>query len=150
MEDREVLLGHPNHSIAEHYGSADAGRLLMQANLILNREETRTVLRVAPAVAGGAWFASVDSVAVGSRRARCACDSSGNPARVSDHGISRNPTAAPSATIACSAAITARSRAFQSISGLQCAARDSQGHLASADDRQLVLLSHDPNRFTLG
>jgi len=47
MEDREVLLGHANHSMAGHYASADVSRLLSQANLILNREETRTVLRVA-------------------------------------------------------------------------------------------------------
>lgn len=52
MEDREVLLGHANHSMAGHCGSADVGRLLKQANLILNREETRTVLRVANAGAG--------------------------------------------------------------------------------------------------
>jgi hypothetical protein len=44
MEDREVLLGHANHSMAGHYASADVGRLLKQVNLILNREETRTVL----------------------------------------------------------------------------------------------------------
>ena len=49
LEDREVLLGHANHSMAGHYASADVGRLLKQANLILNREETRTVLRVANA-----------------------------------------------------------------------------------------------------
>ena len=49
VEDREVLLGHANHSMAGHYAAADIGRLLKQANLILNREETRTVLRVANA-----------------------------------------------------------------------------------------------------
>jgi hypothetical protein len=49
MEDREVLLGHANHSMAGHYASADVGRLLKQTNLVLNREETRTVLRVANA-----------------------------------------------------------------------------------------------------
>lgn len=54
MEDREVLLGHANHSMAGHYASADVGRLLKQANLILNREETRTVLRVANA-GNGLW-----------------------------------------------------------------------------------------------
>ena len=43
MEDREILLGHANHSMAGHYASADVGRLLNKANLILNREETRTV-----------------------------------------------------------------------------------------------------------
>jgi integrase len=46
QEDREVLLGHANHSMAGHYASADVGRLLRQANLILDRQETRTVLRV--------------------------------------------------------------------------------------------------------
>lgn len=46
-EDREALLGHTNHSMAGHYASADVGRLTHQANLILNRQETRTVLRVA-------------------------------------------------------------------------------------------------------
>jgi len=30
-----------------HYASADIGRLLIEANLVLNRQETRTVLRVA-------------------------------------------------------------------------------------------------------
>ncbi len=49
VEDREVLLGHANHSMAGHYASADVGRLLKQANLVLNREETRTVLRIANA-----------------------------------------------------------------------------------------------------
>jgi hypothetical protein len=38
--------------MAGHYASADVGRLLEQANLILNRDETRTVLRVANAGAG--------------------------------------------------------------------------------------------------
>ncbi len=52
MEDREVLLGHANHSMAGHYASADVGRLLKQANLILDREETRTAPRVANAGAG--------------------------------------------------------------------------------------------------
>jgi integrase len=46
-EDREVLLGHANHSMAGHYASADVGRLLKEANLLLNRSGTRTVLRVA-------------------------------------------------------------------------------------------------------
>lgn len=49
VEDREGLLGHANHSMAGHYASADVGRLLKQANLVLNREETRTVLRIANA-----------------------------------------------------------------------------------------------------
>ena len=55
VEDREVLLGHANHSMAGHCASADVGRLLKQANLVLNREETRTVLRVANADARGLW-----------------------------------------------------------------------------------------------
>jgi integrase len=55
-EDREALLGHANHSMAGHYASADIGRLLKQANLVLNREETRTVLRVANAVARELWI----------------------------------------------------------------------------------------------
>ena len=46
-EDREALLGHANHSMAGHYASADVGHLLKQANLILNRSGTQTVLRVA-------------------------------------------------------------------------------------------------------
>jgi integrase len=46
-EDREALLGHANHSMAGHYASADVGHLLKQANLVLNRRETQTVLRVA-------------------------------------------------------------------------------------------------------
>ena len=56
MEDREVLLGHANHSMAGHYASADVGRLLKQANLILNREETRTVLRVAKVGTSALWI----------------------------------------------------------------------------------------------
>jgi integrase len=46
-EDRCALLGHAEHSMSGHYASADIGRLLRQANLVLNRHETRTVLRVA-------------------------------------------------------------------------------------------------------
>ena len=46
-EDRSALLGHAEHSISGHYASADVGRLVGLANLVLNREETRTVLRVA-------------------------------------------------------------------------------------------------------
>ena len=34
------------HSMAGHYASADVGRLLKQANLLLNRSGTQTVLRV--------------------------------------------------------------------------------------------------------
>src|SRR5438067_9558474 len=57
-EDREALLGHANHSMAGHYASADVGRLLKQANLVLNREETRTVLRIANADARALWTES--------------------------------------------------------------------------------------------
>jgi hypothetical protein len=46
-EDREALLGHANHSMAGHYASADVGHLLAQANLIVERRDTRTVLRIA-------------------------------------------------------------------------------------------------------
>ena len=46
-EDREALLGHANHSMAGHYASADVGHLLNQANLVLNRSGTQTILRVA-------------------------------------------------------------------------------------------------------
>jgi integrase len=51
-EDREVLLGHANHSMAGHYASADVGRLLKQANLILNRSGTQTLLRIADGCRG--------------------------------------------------------------------------------------------------
>ena len=54
MEDRQALLGHANRTMAGHYASADVGRLLTQANLVFNREETRTVLRVANA--DGLWI----------------------------------------------------------------------------------------------
>lgn len=46
-EDRAALLGHATQSMVGHYASADVGRLLRQSNLVLNRQETRTVLRVA-------------------------------------------------------------------------------------------------------
>lgn len=46
-EDREVLLGHSNRSMAGHYASADIGRLIQQTNLILKRSGTCTILRVA-------------------------------------------------------------------------------------------------------
>src|SRR4029434_3711729 len=45
-EDREDLLGHANHSMAGHYASADVGHLLKQANLVLNRSGTQTILRL--------------------------------------------------------------------------------------------------------
>lgn len=46
-EDRSTLLGHAQHSMAGHYSIADVGRLMKIANLVLKREETCTVLRVA-------------------------------------------------------------------------------------------------------
>jgi integrase len=46
-ENREALLGHANHSMAGHYASADVGRLLAQANLLVERCGTRAVLRIA-------------------------------------------------------------------------------------------------------
>ena len=46
-EDRAVLLGHATQTMVGHYASADVGRLLRLSNLVLNRQETRTVLRVA-------------------------------------------------------------------------------------------------------
>jgi integrase len=46
-EDRQTLLGHANSSMAGHYASADIGRLIQQANLVLERTATRTLLRVA-------------------------------------------------------------------------------------------------------
>jgi integrase len=51
-EDREALLGHANHSMAGHYASADVGRLLKQANLLLDRRGTRTLLRIADSQRG--------------------------------------------------------------------------------------------------
>lgn len=48
-EDRAALLGHATQSMVGHYASADVGRLLRQSNLVLNRQESRTVLRVANA-----------------------------------------------------------------------------------------------------
>jgi hypothetical protein len=46
-EDRAVLLGHAEHSMSQHCASAEVGRLLKLANLVLHRAGTRTVLRVA-------------------------------------------------------------------------------------------------------
>jgi hypothetical protein len=45
--DRAALLGHAEHSMSQHYASADVDRLLKLANLVPHRAETRTVLRVA-------------------------------------------------------------------------------------------------------
>jgi hypothetical protein len=44
---RAALLGHANQSMVGLCASADVGRLLCEANLVLTRQETRTVLRVA-------------------------------------------------------------------------------------------------------
>ena len=46
-EDRAALLGHAEHSMSQHYASADVGRLLKLAKPVLHRGEPRTVLRVA-------------------------------------------------------------------------------------------------------
>jgi integrase len=67
-EDREALLGHANHSMAGHYASADVGRLLKQATLVLNRQETRTVLRVANAREPVLWIKSPARVPQASKR----------------------------------------------------------------------------------
>jgi len=45
-EDRCAQLGHATHSMSGHYASGDLGRLMREANLVLNRQETRTMLRV--------------------------------------------------------------------------------------------------------
>jgi integrase len=39
-DHREALLGHASHTMAGAYASADVGRLIKQANLVLNREGT--------------------------------------------------------------------------------------------------------------
>lgn len=46
QEDRNALLGHKSASIPEHYASADIGRLIELANKVLDRQGTRTLLRV--------------------------------------------------------------------------------------------------------
>lgn len=46
QEDRNALLGHKSASIPEHYASADIGRLIELANRVLDRQGTRTLLRV--------------------------------------------------------------------------------------------------------
>jgi integrase len=45
-EDRNALLGHATSAMSDYYASADIGHLLKQANRILDRAATRTVLRV--------------------------------------------------------------------------------------------------------
>lgn len=46
QEDRNALMGHKSASIPEHYASADIGRLIELANKVLDRQGTRTLLRV--------------------------------------------------------------------------------------------------------
>ncbi len=46
QEDRNSLMGHGGRSMPEHYSSADIGRLIKLANLALDRQGTRTLLRV--------------------------------------------------------------------------------------------------------
>lgn len=46
QEDRNSLMGHKSASIPEHYASADIGRLIELANKVLDRQGTRTLLRV--------------------------------------------------------------------------------------------------------
>lgn len=46
QEDRNALMGHKSASVPEHYASADIGRLIKLSNLVLDRQGTRTLLRV--------------------------------------------------------------------------------------------------------
>lgn len=46
QEDRNALMGHKSASLPEHYASADIGRLIKLSNLVLDRQGTRTLLRV--------------------------------------------------------------------------------------------------------
>lgn len=46
QEDRNALMGHQSASIPEHYASADIGRLIELSNKVLDRQGTRTLLRV--------------------------------------------------------------------------------------------------------
>ena len=45
-EDRCALLGHASHTMSGQYASGDLGRLMSEANPVLNRQETRPVLRI--------------------------------------------------------------------------------------------------------
>jgi hypothetical protein len=67
-EDRDALLGHANRSMPGHCASADVGRLLKLANLVLNRQETRTVLRVANAGSLVLWTKGPARVRQASKR----------------------------------------------------------------------------------
>lgn len=53
QEDREALLGHASQTMAGLYASADVGRLIKLANLVLKRPGTCTVLRVLSATLAG-------------------------------------------------------------------------------------------------
>src|SRR6266852_1945267 len=44
-EDRQALLGHANHCMAGHYASADVGRLMKQAKLVLKDHNIRKTCR---------------------------------------------------------------------------------------------------------
>jgi Phage integrase family len=55
-EDCKALLGHASHTMAGRYASADVGRLIKQANLVLNREGTCSVLRIAKGPARQRWI----------------------------------------------------------------------------------------------
>lgn len=46
QEDRNALMGHKARSMPEHYAAADIGRLIELANRVLDRNGTRTLLRV--------------------------------------------------------------------------------------------------------
>jgi hypothetical protein len=46
QEDRNALMGHSGASMAEHYAAGDIGRLIKLANRVLNRQGTKTLLRV--------------------------------------------------------------------------------------------------------
>jgi CheY-like chemotaxis protein len=47
VEDRAALLAHADHSMAGRYASDDVGRLIGQANLVLNRQEDGHLVTVA-------------------------------------------------------------------------------------------------------
>ena len=60
-EDREVLLGHANHSMAGHYASADVGRLLQQANLVApSKRHADYVARRRWSLAADCWKSHAD------------------------------------------------------------------------------------------
>jgi hypothetical protein len=45
-EDRCALLGHATRTMSGHYASGDLGRLMRGANLVLSRQETRSMLQI--------------------------------------------------------------------------------------------------------